>query len=79
MINEKIQYVLNCTKGLYIALLEDDTGAKTHTVGINVYRKEIYDCMESSVIKLSRDNLSHCCGPDRTIVDINVLAEIAQI
>ena len=60
-------------------MLEDNAGFKTHTVGLNLQKREIYDCMENYVMRLTRDNLSYCCGPDKEIKGIEVLAEMIVI
>ena len=52
-------------EGLVISILEDDCDNKSHTVGINVGLRKIYDCMEDYILDLHIDNLSKCCGPNR--------------
>ena len=48
--------------GLIVAMLIDNNGTSTHTVGINLDKGLIYDCKEKYVMELSIDNLSVCCG-----------------
>ena len=63
--NNVTGYIMNEMKeGLVIAILEDDCGNKSHTVGINVSLRKIYDCMEDYILDLHVDNLSKCCGPN---------------
>ena len=76
----RLEYVLEkgC-QGIFVAVLEDNAGFKTHTVGLNLRKREIYDCMENCVMRLTRENLGYCCGPDKQIKGIEVLAEMIVI
>jgi len=51
---------------LLLAQLQDTVGNNSHVVGINVAKRLIYDCQENSALPLSLDNLSRCCGRNRT-------------
>ena len=48
--------------GYYICLLSTAFGQKTHIVGIDCYKGEIYNCMENNMLKLSLDTLNYCAG-----------------
>ena len=70
-------YLLNVrAQGLIVAMLVDKNGGSSHTVGINLKLKLIYDCQEKIVLELSRDNLSLCCGPLMTFDEFSVVAEL---
>ena len=76
----RLEYVLkHGSQGFYVAVLEDEAGFKTHTVGLNLQKGEIYDCMEDYVMRLTRQNLGYCCGPGKKIKGIEVLAEMIII
>ena len=76
----RLEYVLEqgC-QGIFVALLENNAGFKTHTVGLNLQKREIYDCIENYVMRLTRENLGYCCGPNKQIKGIEVLAEMIVI
>ena len=61
---------------LLLVQLEDTVGNNSHAVGINVAKRMIYDCQESSALPLSLDNFSHCCGPNRTFARFYYYCEI---
>ena len=49
-------------EGLFVAILSDKNGNRSHAVGIDAGRKVIYDCMETKELQLNEENLSICCG-----------------
>ena len=61
---------------LLLVQLQDTVGNNSHVVGINIAKRMIYDCQENSALPLSLDNLSHCCGPNRTFVRFYHYCEI---
>ena len=75
-VRPKVKYSNNVTgfilegiiEGLFFAVLEDNGGGKTHTIGINRRLNVIYDCMDTHELKLSHGSLSKCCGPNREFV-----------
>ena len=72
-----LDYILNEYKaGLYVALLKSTTGETTHTIGINVERRIIFDCMEERELEFTLDNLSKYCWPHKTIERFTVVAEL---
>ena len=56
--------------------LQDTVGNSSHAVGINIAKRMIYDCQENNALSLSFDNLSHCCGPNRTFSHFHHYCEI---
>ena len=61
--HDRTNFILHeCNTGLFVATLEDVYGESTHTVGINLDMRKIYDCMELVVHNLSLKSLFHCCG-----------------
>ena len=50
-------------RGLFVVVLEDNDGGKTHTIGINRELNVIYDCMEIHELKLNYGNLSNAVDP----------------
>ena len=48
--------------GKYLCQLETFGGSKTHVVCIDCDLKEILDCHEGNVLRLSKRNLDYCCG-----------------
>ena len=67
------------TSGLYVSQLEDTSGRKTHVVGIDCDNEEIFDCEESNVLSLTKDNLDYCCGGiHNSIHDIPMCYEIQK-
>ena len=72
-------YIMNVAKhGLYIVILEDDMGQKTHSVGIDAKTRLIYDCLEKCSLPLSLSNLSRCCGDGRTFITFRFYGEIRK-
>ena len=70
-------YILNVkARGLIVVMLINKNGGCSHTVGINLKLKLIYDCQEIFVLELSRDNLSLCCGPLTTFDKFYMVAEL---
>ena len=70
-------YLLNVkARGLIVAMLLDKNGGRSHTVGINLKLKLIYDCQEKFVLELSRDNISLCCGPLTIFDKFSVVAKL---
>ena len=46
--NNEIVYILpEITEGLFIVVLQDNCGGKSHTIGINIGSNIIYDYMET--------------------------------
>ena len=64
------------TEDLFVVLLEDNGGGKNHTIGINRWLNIIYDYMETQELKLSHENISKCCGPNREFVKLFYTAEL---
>ena len=63
---------------LLLVQLEDTVGNNSHVVGINVAKRLIYDCQENSALPLSLDNLSRCCGVNRTFARFYHYCEICR-
>ena len=61
---------------LLVVQLQDTVGNNSHAVGINIAKRMIYDCQENSALPLSLDNLSHCCGRNRTFARFYHYCEI---
>ena len=57
-----VNFLLKNDKGYYICLLSTVSGQKTYIVGIDCLKKEIYDCMESNILRLSLETLNYCAG-----------------
>ena len=69
--------ILNQKKeGLFVAILMDENGSRSHAVGINVGKQLIYDCMETNTMVLNQQNLSTCCGDNRVFHKIQVAGEL---
>ena len=47
-----------------ITVLYDNHGNRSHTIGINVELRKIYDCIENCIMDLNKDSLSQYCGPN---------------
>ena len=61
--NNVTKYILNGMKeGLVMSVLHDNHVNKSHTIGINVKLRKIYDCMENCILDLNKDSFSQCCG-----------------
>ena len=74
---EITQYILYVkTKGILVAMLQDKVGNGSHTVGINLEKKLIYDCQEKFVLKFTLENLSVCCGPGMIFDKFTRIAEL---
>ena len=69
-----ILYVRN--KGIIVAMLQDKVGNGSHTVGINLEKKLIYDCQEQFVLQLTLQNLSVCCEPGMIFDKFTRVAEL---
>ena len=62
--NDPTTYILSpITAGLFIAVLQDISGGRSHTVRSNRGLNFIYDCMETHKLKLNTQKLNKCCGP----------------
>jgi hypothetical protein len=58
-----IDYLLDTnTTGLYVCMLQMRIGIKTHVIGIDCYKKTIFDCMEDYSLCLNKENYDYCCG-----------------
>ena len=58
-----LDHIMNpSTSGQYICQLESNGGNKNHVIGIDCNEKAIVDSCEKYALKLTRDNLNHCCG-----------------
>ena len=61
--NNTTKYIFNGTnEGLAITVLYDNHGNRSHTIGINVELRKIYDCMEICMMDINTDRLSQYCG-----------------
>ena len=61
--NDPTRYILSpTTKGLFVVVLQDKIGGRSHTVGIKSGLEIIYDCMETHELKLNTKNINTCCG-----------------
>ena len=57
--NDPTSYILSpTTEGLFGVILQDESGGRSHTVGINRELEIIYDCMETHELKLNNVNPS---------------------
>ena len=57
-----LEFILRQKIGYYICLLLTDSGQRSHVIGIDCFKQEIYDCMETHTLCLNRDNLNYCAG-----------------
>ena len=58
-----LDHIMNpSTSGQYICQLESNGGNKNHVIGIDCNEKAIVDSCEKYALKLTRENLNHCCG-----------------
>ena len=57
-----LDFMLHQKSGYYICLLLTDSGQRSHVIGIDCFKQEIYDCMETHTLCLNRDNLNYCAG-----------------
>ena len=65
--------ILNEKKeGLFVAVLSDENGTRSHAVGIDVGKQFIYDCMEDNVMVLNKENVSTCCGVNSVFDQITI-------
>ena len=58
--------------GLFVAVLADKEGNRSHTVSIDASEKLIHDCMEDKQLRLYEGNLSICCGPNEEFDEIEM-------
>ena len=69
--------ILNEKKeGLFVVILQDTNGSRSHVVGINVDKQLIYDCMEEKSFVLNVSNLSIYCGSN---IVFNLIALSRQL
>ena len=61
---------------LLVVQLTDPVGNICHAVGINIAKRIIHDCQENNALSLSFDNLSYCCGLNRTFSHFHHYCEI---
>ena len=60
-----IEYVMkDDVKGYFIAELKGNGGQTTHVIGIDCFRREIFDCNDNEIKPLTMKNLADCCGDD---------------
>jgi len=69
-----ILYVKN--EGIIVAMLQDKVGNGSHTIGINLEKKLIYDCQENFEMKFTLQNLSVCCRPGMIFDKFTRVAEL---
>ena len=72
----KKNIILPTTKGLFVVVLRDPNGGRSHTVRINSGLKIIYDCMETHDLILNVHNLNKCCGPNKNFVNFVITQEL---
>ena len=61
--NNPTRHILSpTTECLFVVVLQDTNGGRSHTVGINSGLKIIYNCMENHELKLNTQNINTCCG-----------------
>ena len=48
---------------MFVVVLQNTSGARSHTVGINSGLKIICDCMETRELKLNKQNLNNIMDP----------------
>ena len=64
--------------GLFVAILSDKDGNRSHAVGIDAGNQLIYDCMEDKQLQLNEDNLSICCGINKEFHRIELACELQK-
>ena len=69
-----ILYVKN--KGIIVAMLQDKVQNGSHTIGINLEKKLIYDCQETFVLKFTLEIFSVCYGPGMIFDKFTMVAEL---
>ena len=70
----------NCVGGLFVAVVKSQyTGERSHAIGLNMWTKVIYDCMENRDMPFSRLNLNRCCGPNKFFHRFEYVCEIKQV
>ena len=58
-----LDYILdNETNGQFLCQLQSQGGSKLHVIGVDCNEKVILDCCEQYELKLTMNNLHHCCG-----------------
>ena len=68
-----LKYVMEeCTTGIYICFLKSHDNVTEHCIGINVDKREIYDCEEEGVLDLSIKNINRCCGGSKEIKNFHL-------
>ena len=71
------EHILDEKKGgLIVATLVDNSGNSSHTVGIKLDPRLVYDYKERFVLKLSISNLSICCGQNKVFVQFCKVGEL---
>ena len=71
--------ILNEKKeGLFVVILQDTNGSRSHAVGIDVDKQLIYDCMEENLFVLNVSNLSICCGSNKVFNRITMAGELKK-
>ena len=64
--------------GLFVAILSDKDGNRSHAVGIDAGNQLIYDYMEDKKLHLNEENLSICCGINKEFQRIELAGELQK-
>ena len=57
-------------------VIQDKSGRRSHTVGVNSGLEIIYVCMENHELKINTQNFNRYCGPTKGFNFIVVAAEL---
>ena len=60
--NDREYYLLHEFEGYYVTVLKDTGLTMSHSMVIDGANKQIYDPAEKMALKLTKNNLSICCG-----------------
>ena len=71
ILNEKMD-------SLFVALLQDQNGNRSHAVGIDVGKQSIYDCMEENALVLNKNNSSILCRGNAVFCEISIADELEK-
>ena len=70
----------DCVRGLFVVVLKpEETGERSHAIGLNMWSKTIYDCMEIRDMAFTRLNLNRCCGPNKFFHRFELFCEIKPV
>ena len=75
-----IPFLFQCTVGKYVCVLQDNNYAQNHVIGVDCESipKLIFDCAETSALKLSQENLNRCVGEGLVCIAIKCIGELKR-